>query len=524
MYSLPELVSWFGLIDGKFVITFVLAFIIYYLTKRDRRISKFLENVPGPPTIPLFGNALSLLRPRYELKDVYISWYNKFGPNFVIWFANHPIVTLCEASSVETILSSSVLLEKPMEYDVGLGWLGRGLLTAKARKWRGRRKLLTPTFHFKILEEFSVVFNEQADVLTKILKEKADGKPFNIFPFMARCALDIICETAMGKKLNAQVQQDGDDEYLNAVSEYGCLLLEKITRPWLQIGLIRRLSGFEAKEAQLIKVLHDFTDKVIIAKKLERKNAENSNPSIIDHIEDGTSQKKRKAFLDLLLDLSEQSDDGDGTLTDVEIREETDTFMFAGHDTTSASMSWTILMLSFHENQLHQKLIQEELDGIFGADKNPNITSSDVSKMKYLDYCIKETLRIWPSVPVFLRHLSEDLKIGENILPKGITIGISSYFVHRDPNVFPNPEVFDPMRFSPENLVGRNPFAYIPFSAGPRNCIGQKFALLEEKIVLSKLFLNYNFQSVEKREDVKMVSEIIIRPYDGINVKVTKRN
>lgn len=141
---------------------------------------------------------------------------------------------------------------------------------------------------------------------------------------------------------------------------------------------------------------------------------------------------------------------------------------------------------------------------------------------------------------------------GENILPKGITIGISSYFVHRDPNVFPNPEVFDPMRFSPENLVGRNPFAYIPFSAGslfilkfwnfaymwksrknliskhtfsgPRNCIGQKFALLEEKIVLSKLFLNYNFQSVEKREDVKMVSEIIIRPYDGINVKVTKRN
>ncbi|OXA45382.1 Cytochrome P450 4C1 [Folsomia candida] len=260
MYSLPELVSWFGLIDGKFVITFVLAFIIYYLTKRDRRISKFLENVPGPPTIPLFGNALSLLRPRY-----------------------------------------------------GLGWLGRGLLTAKARKWRGRRKLLTPTFHFKILEEFSVVFNEQADVLTKILKEKADGKPFNIFPFMARCALDIICETAMGKKLNAQVQQDGDDEYLNAVSEYGCLLLEKITRPWLQIGLIRRLSGFEAKEAQLIKVLHDFTDKVFV---------------IVD--------------------------DGDGTLTDVEIREETDTFMFAGHDTTSASMSWTILMLSFHENQLHQ--------------------------------------------------------------------------------------------------------------------------------------------------------------------------
>ncbi|XP_021961393.1 cytochrome P450 4c3 [Folsomia candida] len=520
MGSFQEIVSWVGS-EWKLVITIALVFIIYCLTKRDRRISKYLENVPGPPTIPLLGNVLSLLCPSYELKDVLTSWYHKFGPIYTVWLGNHPIVTLCEASSVEAILSSSVHIEKAKEYDVLFRWLGLGLITAKPRKWRGRRKMLTPTFHFKILEEFSVIFNEQADVFTETLKQKADGKPFNIFPFVARCALDIICETAMGKKLNAQLQQDGNDQYLKAVFGYGGLLVKKIARPWLQIGLIWRLSGYEAQEARLIKVLHDFTDKVIIAKKLERKNHGNLNPSTI---ENGMTQKKRKAFLDLLLDLSGQSDDGDETLTDVEIREETDTFMFAGHDTTSANMAWTILMLSFHENQRHQKLVQAELDGIFGDDKNPNITSSDVSKMKYLDYCIKETLRLLPSVPVYFRHLTEDVKSAENILPKGITVAISSYLLHRDPNVFPKPEVFDPMRFSPENSVGRNPFAYVPFSAGPRNCIGQRFALLEEKIVLSKLFMNYNFQSVQKWEDVKMVSEIVIRPYDGINVKVTKRN
>ncbi|OXA45168.1 Cytochrome P450 4c3 [Folsomia candida] len=314
MGSFQEIVSWVGS-EWKLVITIALVFIIYCLTKRDRRISKYLENVPGPPTIPLLGNVLSLLCPSY------------------------------------------------------------------ARKWRGRRKMLTPTFHFKILEEFSVIFNEQADVFTETLKQKADGKPFNIFPFVARCALDIIC------------------------GMYIYIINSQIFRYW-------------------------------------------------------------------------------------------------GHDTTSANMAWTILMLSFHENQRHQKLVQAELDGIFGDDKNPNITSSDVSKMKYLDYCIKETLRLLPR----------------------ITVAISSYLLHRDPNVFPKPEVFDPMRFSPENSVGRNPFAYVPFSAGPRNCIGQRFALLEEKIVLSKLFMNYNFQSVQKWEDVKMVSEIVIRPYDGINVKVTKRN
>ncbi|OXA59143.1 cytochrome P450 4c3 [Folsomia candida] len=525
MSLFQEIISWL-LNNWKFVSTFLFGLIIYYSTKRDSRKSKYLENVKSPPTVLVFGNALSFVRPNYELMEVITSWYKKFGPIFTIWMGNQPIVLLADASSVETILSSSVHIEKSREYDLLFRWLGLGLLTAKPKKWHGRRKMLTPTFHFKILEEFIVVFNEQANVFTEILKQKADGKPLDIFPYVTRCALDIICETAMGKKLNAQLQEGKDAEYVKAVYGYGDILLKKFARPWLQIGLIWRLCGYEPQEAQYIKVLHSFTDKVIVEKKLERKNQSetNSNPPVSDDIDAGVSQKKRKAFLDLLLDLSEQGGDGNNTLTDVEIREETDTFMFEGHDTTAANMAWTILMLSLNENKVHQKLVQEELDGIFGNDKNRNVTSADISKMKYLEYCVKETLRLMPSVPFYFRHLTEDVKIGENILPKGISVAVADYFLHRDSNVFSDPEVFDPMRFSPENSAGRNPFAYVPFSAGPRNCIGQKFALLEEKVVLSKLFMNYNFQSVLKRIDVKMVPDIILRPCEGIKVKVTKRN
>jgi len=225
------------------------------------------------------------------------------------------------------------------------------------------------------------------------------------------------------------------------------------------------------------------------------------------------------AFLDLLLDAS---DDG-RVLSDADIREEVDTFMFEGHDTTAANLCWTVFCLASNPKAMIK--VQEELDGIFGHARSRDITKDDLAQMKYLDCCIKESLRLFPSVPLFARYIKQDIPLDDGRkIPAGANAVIVSFFLHRDKTRFPDPEEFQPSRFFPENAVGRHPYSYVPFSAGPRNCIGQKFAVMEEKVVLAKLFLNFSFEACDNIENMRVVPDLILRPKDGIIVKMTQRD
>ena len=107
---------------------------------------------------------------------------------------------------------------------------------------------------------------------------------------------------------------------------------------------------------------------------------------------------------------------------------------------------------------------------------------------------------------------------------KGLSVVIFTYMIHRDPRYYPEPEKFDPTRFLPENSRDRHPFAYIPFSAGKRNCIGQRFALMEEKVVLASLLRKFEIKSLKKTEDLEPIADVILRPLHGIPVQLTARN
>ncbi|RXG57808.1 cytochrome P450 4V2 [Armadillidium vulgare] len=210
------------------------------------------------------------------------------------------------------------------------------------------------------------------------------------------------------------------------------------------------------------------------------------------------------SFLDLLLEYSEDHE----ILSDEDIREEVDTFMFEGHDTTAASVNWTLYLLGQHPEI--QDKAYEEIESIFGS-SDRDATSSDIREMKYLECCIKESLRLFPSVPAFGRELNEDVIIDGYTVPKGTSTMIFVYQLHRDPEVFPDPNTYKPERFFPENYANRSPYAYIPFSAGPRNCIGQKFALMEEKVILSTFLRKYRVESILKMEELNVAPEVILR-------------
>ena len=221
--------------------------------------------------------------------------------------------------------------------------------------------------------------NQQCRILCDLIGEKADKGEFNIYPMVTHCALDIICETAMGKQLNSQ--QNNDTDYVTAVYKSADFVFRRIMEPWLWQDWLFYLTpaGFEAKK--YLKILHKFTNDVI-----QQRKKELANESQEENEEDELGRKKRVAFLDLLLRESK----GGTVLSDEDIREEVDTFMFEGHDTTACNMTFTLWLMASHPEI--QRKCQAELDGVFNGSDRP-ATSEDLSKMKYLEACLKESLR-----------------------------------------------------------------------------------------------------------------------------------
>jgi len=144
--------------------------------------------------------------------------------------------------------------------------------------------------------------------------------------------------------------------------------------------------------------------------------------------------------------------------------------------------------------------------------------------MNYLELCIKESLRLYPPAAFFARTIIEDFQCERYLIPAGTTFIVSSYTVHRDPAVYSKPEHFIPERFEPTASMNRNPFAFIPFSAGPRNCIGQRFAMMELKIFLATILRRYEIRSLTKRECIRLNFALISKSHTPISIQFTRRN
>ncbi|EDS33496.1 cytochrome P450 4d10 [Culex quinquefasciatus] len=474
------------------------------------------SKVAGPKAYPVVGNAIRFLSltPAGFLEELH-ALSKEWGKCFRIWLGVDLLIFLMDARKVETILSSQKFLDKSIEYDFIRPWLGDGLLTSSGRKWHSRRKIITPTFHFKILEEFVEIFDQQSTVFVDQLKPMAaSGEPFDVYPRVTLMALDVICESAMGTKVNAQL--NAYSEYVRAVKAMTNIVIVRAFKILARLDFTFKYTSYAKIQKQALAVLHGYTDNVIHSRRKELAKTHSQN----DFSENDVGQRKKVAFLDMLL----QATTTDGQpLTDLEIREEVDTFMFEGHDTTTSAMSFLLGVLAKHPEV--QKKVYDEVRNVFGDDPSKPATLAMLNELNYLDMVIKETLRLYPSVPMFGRKMMENHDIDGTIFPAGSNVIVMPYIMGRDPDYFEDPLEFRPERFAVETSAEKsNPYRYVPFSAGPRNCIGQKFAVAEIKSLVSKTLRHYEILPDTSEEPEKLYSEATLKNEKGVILRLKKRS
>lgn len=335
---------------------------IFKWYRHHRRLVQAIERLPGPPNVPysplnhtavvvfldLLQQILQHKIGTYTLAYYMLSTLNVLYPETGlcrIWLAFKPVVILYSPENVETILNSTNVINKGVEYRFLKPWIGEGLITSGQAKWRLRRKIITPAFHFRILNDFLPIMNQEATkLIVKLNQNKYLGteKSIDIAPLIALCTLDTICETAMGVNINSQGNEHSP--YVQALYEVVEMVMRRVSRPWLWYDFTFYLTEDGKRFVKARDIMHKFTTGVIIDRKAEWERQLKLEDSIVgvetnglqtkrqsltmDNVRDSPffgSGNKRLAFLDLMLQqhLVEQ------TLSIKDIQEEVDTFMFA---------------------------------------------------------------------------------------------------------------------------------------------------------------------------------------------------
>ncbi|XP_071576723.1 cytochrome P450 4C1-like isoform X2 [Temnothorax nylanderi] len=437
------------------LLSFILILLMYNYYVHHGKNGQLINLIPGPPGRLIVGNALDYLGPREELWKRMVTSANQYYPIYKIWGFFVPIVSIRHPDDLETILSSTKHIEKSFLYDVLQPWLGTSLLTSK--------------------------------------------------------------ETAMGTSLRSldAFQQ----RYLEAVHQMGELVIYRLFRQWLHVNWMFSLTPKGREQKKVLKVLHGFTERIIAERKLYHdrtngqylKNFGNDTSAERDDAESIGIRRKRLAMLDLLIAASRE-----GLMTDLDVREEVDVFLFGGHDTTAMGLCFIFALLAEHKDI--QDRVRNEVNTALQKNEE-KFTMKLLQDLPYLERCIKEALRLYPSVFFISRIPGEDVKLQSYLVPAGTLLHLNIHAVHRDPNFWSNPEVFDPDRFLPEKIRNRHPYSYLPFSGGPRNCIGQRFAMLEMKVMVASLIHSFYVEPIDYLKNLRMQPDMVLRPAHPLRVK-----
>ncbi|XP_078113754.1 thromboxane-A synthase [Sander vitreus] len=423
------------------------------------------------------------------------------------------------------------------------------LLMLRNERWKRVRSILTPSFSSAKMKEMVPLINTATNAMMSNLSVSAEsGQAFDIHRCFGCFTMDVIASVAFATQVDSQ--NNPDDPFVRhaqmffSFSFFRPIMLFFLAFPFVMAPLARLIPNkrrdqmnqffihsiqriikqreeqppeqrrrdflqlmLDARTSKECVSLEDF-DTAKHAGELDPRNqqtqASASDPDDRLHPEKPPSRRPQKKMM-----------------TEDEVVGQAFVFLLAGYETSSNTLAFTCYLLAIHPEC--QCKVQEEVDDFFTRHESPDYTN--VQELKYLDMVISETLRLYPPGFRFARDIDQDCVLNGQLLPKGATLEIPAGFLHHDPEHWPEPESFIPERFTPEAKANRHPFVYLPFGAGPRNCVGMRLAQLEIKMALVRLFRRFSIVACsETKVPLELKSASTLGPKNGIFVKIRRRD
>ncbi len=371
--------------------------------------------------------------------------------------------------------------------------LGRGLLTAEGEEWKLQRRTIAPLFTPRNVASFFPAMTGAAERLVRRWQRRSEGRVVDASLEMTRVTLDVLERTIF----THGVKRDPD------------ALGRAITRYFEGLGRVDPLDIF------------GFPDWIPRIGRLRARPAIRFFEEVVNELVESRRSllaRGEPAPRDLLTLLLEAADPETGKgLSDIEVRANIVTFIGAGHETTANALSWSLYLLS--QDERARTRIEREVDEVLG---HGPVEPHHLERLVYTRAVIDEALRLYPPAPFMSRAALTDDRIGDLQIPAGSTVAIAPYVLHRHRKLWDQPDAFRPERFLPDERGRIDRFAYLPFGAGPRVCIGASFALQEAVIVLATVVRAVRLDLVEGHE-VAPLQRITLRPSGGLPMRLTHR-
>nr|QFN66799.1 cytochrome P450 [Propylea japonica]QKI86660.1 cytochrome P450 [Propylea japonica] len=315
--------------------------------------------------------------------------------------------------------------------------------------------------------------------------------------------------TAFGARMKAQSSKIRYGEY---VSDFLDLATVRMMNPFYHPQILFYMTKIGKMSKKISTELRLFAENLITQQRsVFEQNIQRGQQN------DNKDDDKYKTVMEMLL----EEIDKERGFTEEQLADEVNTLLAAGTDTTAVVLSYCCLTLGMYPE--YQQKIYEEVVEVLGD--RSDVTQEDVSKMHFVEMFIKETLRIFPIAPLNVRMADDDVILDENyVIPKGTLIIMSALHMQRSPKYWKDPLKFDPYRFLPERFSEKHPFSYIPFSRGPRNCLGARYAMMNLKIVFSKIVRKFTVKTDYRcLEDVVVTVKLLSAPTDGFKITLYQR-